>query len=97
METFMRGFKTFTAKRIIQQAGPSSAGTGLRLHTGRKQDGAHKVWRDDFWEVVVVSDRFVRQRMNYIHRNPVRHGLVRAPEVRLFQLSKLCVRRRMAD
>ena len=83
METFMRSLKTYTAKRIVRQAEAEQRRDWLTAfaragkETGRS---THKVWQDDFWEVVVVSDRFVRQKLNYIHRNPVRRGLVRAPE-----------------
>lgn len=39
-----------------------------------------KVWQDSFWEEVVFTDGFLRQKLNYIHMNPVRAGLVDEPQ-----------------
>lgn len=80
---FMRDFKTFTAKRIIRQAEVEGKEEWL-LHF--KDAGAeterseNKVWQDSYWEVELFSEKFVRQKINYIHRNPIRAGLVSAPE-----------------
>ena len=45
--------------------------------TGRSR---HKVWQDSYWDVNVYSERFLRQKLNYVHRNPVRAGLAETPE-----------------
>ncbi len=47
------------------------------LQTGRSKN---KVWQDDYWEVTNFNERFLRQKLNYIHRNPVRAGLVEGPK-----------------
>lgn len=79
----MRDFKTFTAKRIIRQAEVEGNQNWLEQFsragqaTGRSD---HKVWQDSYWEVDIFSAKFVRQKLNYIHRNPVAAGLVDAPE-----------------
>jgi len=80
---FMRDFKTFTAKRIIRQAQveqnqpwPAHFSQSGQ-ETGR---GENKVWQDSYWDVNVFSNQFVRQKLNYIHRNPLRSGLVTKPE-----------------
>ena len=83
VKAFMRDFKTFTAKRIIRQAEAEGQHDWLDAferagaEIGRSK---HKVWQDDFWEVTVYNERFLRQKLNYIHRNPVRHGLVKEPD-----------------
>ena len=38
-----------------------------------------KVWQDSFWEQFIYSDKFMRQKLNYIHMNPVRAGFVDEP------------------
>lgn len=83
LSNMMRDFKKFTATRIIRQAQVEQnqklldafiyAGT----ETGRSDK---KVWQDDFWEVNIYTEHFLRQKLNYIHRNPVRAGLVAKPE-----------------
>ena len=79
---FMRDFKEFTAKRIINQArveGKKEWLAAFRMAgqiTGRSHN---KVWQDNFWDKNIYSERFLRQKLNYIHRNPVRAGLVEDP------------------
>lgn len=80
---FMRDFKTFTAKRIIRQA---EAETNQALLKSFEEFGAkrgrseNKVWQDDYWDMHIFSVRFVREKLNYMHRNPVRAELVGTPE-----------------
>ncbi len=75
----MRDFKTFTAKRIIKQAEVEhrqdllDAFQKAGMETARSDN---KVWQDDFWDTLVFSEKFLRQKLNYIHRNPMRTGLV---------------------
>ncbi len=78
----MRDYKEFTAKRIIRQAeveGLSDWAIAFRRageETGRSKS---KVWQDNYWDEAVYTERFLRQKLNYIHRNPLRAGLVERP------------------
>ena len=75
----MRDFKKFTATRIIRQVEVENRQDWLMafakagVDTGRAK---HKVWQDCFWDKVVYTEKFLRQKLNYIHRNPIRAGLV---------------------
>ena len=79
----MRDYKKFTSTRIIRQAEVEGIRKWLAAfqragsETGRS---ANKVWQDSFWDVNIYSERFLRQKLNYLHRNPVRAGLVDQPE-----------------
>ncbi|HEY3296633.1 MAG TPA: transposase [bacterium] len=47
---------------------------------------AHKIncgpmWTRSYWSEVVVNEKFLRQKLHYIHLNPVRAGLVAKPEL----------------
>ena len=80
---FMRDFKKLTATRIIRQATVEQDQALLTTFAaaGQETQRAHyKVWQDSFWEMNLFSDTFVRQKLNYIHRNPLRAGLVTVPE-----------------
>lgn len=44
--------------------------------TGR---AVNKVWQDSYWDANVYTGRFLRMKLNYIHRNPLRAGLVDDP------------------
>ena len=79
----MRDYKKFTSGRIMRQADVEGNREWLAAFcqagqiTGRSD---HKVWQDDFWDENVYTERFLRQKLNYMHRNPVRAGLVDQPE-----------------
>jgi REP element-mobilizing transposase RayT len=83
----MRDYKEFTAKRIIRQAeveGIKDWVTAFQQaghETGRSEN---KVWQDSYWDENVYTEHFLRQKLNYIHRNPLRAGLVERPEDYLY-------------
>ncbi len=82
VDDFMRDFKKFTAIRIIRQAKVEGRSDDLQAfqwagtETGRSEN---KVWQDSYWDKNIYSDPFLRQKLNYIHRNPVRAQLVANP------------------
>lgn len=51
--------------------------TTLRLRRETRFRG--KAWQARFWEHVIRDEEDLRRHVDYIHYNPVRHGLVRAP------------------
>ncbi len=78
----MRDYKEFTAKRIIRQAeveGNTNWVMAFRQAgqaTGRSNS---KVWQDSYWDENVYSERLLRQKLHYVHRNPLSAGLVKQP------------------
>jgi putative transposase len=42
------------------------------------------VWQRRFWEHTIRDEEDLRRHVNYIHFNPVKHGLVAEPEAWLF-------------
>ncbi len=38
------------------------------------------VWQRRFWEHLIKSDQDLKRHVEYIHYNPVKHGLVKAPK-----------------
>jgi putative transposase len=79
----MRDYKKFTSTRIIHQAELEGIEEWIAAfqraghETGRS---AKKVWQDSFWDMNIYSEHILRQKLNYLHRNPVRAGLVENPE-----------------
>jgi putative transposase len=79
----MRDFKKFTSRRTILQAEVeniekwTSSFRRAGQETGRSEN---KVWQDSYWDVNIYTEGFLRQKLNYVHRNPVRAGLVEKPE-----------------
>lgn len=39
-----------------------------------------KVWQEGFHPIAIESEEFFRQKLNYLHDNPVRKGFVELPE-----------------
>lgn len=75
----MRDFKTFTAKRIIRQAQAEKSTDWISSfkqageQTGRSDN---KVWQDAYWDKIIFTQKFLRQKLNYMHLNPVRAEIV---------------------
>lgn len=79
----MRDYKEFTSKRIVRQAeveGAEAWLTAFRTAGEETRRANSKVWQDSYWDVNVYSEHVLRQKLTYIHRNPVRAGLVEKPE-----------------
>jgi len=52
--------------------------TTLRLHARRGSRGS--LWQHQFWDRFVRHEREFKERLEYMHLNPVRKGLVKRPE-----------------
>ena len=81
----MRDFKKYTAKEIIQRLEEERQfdildifhKTVQRYHpTGNRK---YQVWEDRFDELALYSDKVFRTKLDYIHNNPVKEGLVDSP------------------
>jgi putative transposase len=43
----------------------------------RLKQGAPAIWQRQFWEHTIRDEKDYRIHMDYIHYNPVKHGLVK--------------------
>lgn len=57
----------------------AAGGTEQRVSDGRRRDGRRGVWQPKFWEHLLESDDDFERHFDYVHYNPVKHGLVRCP------------------
>ena len=76
---FMRDFKRFTSGRITRQAKVEGKAEWLNMFesAGSETERAeHKVWQDSFWEQSIYTEKFLKQKLDYIHLNQVRAGIV---------------------
>lgn len=79
----MRDFKRFTSGRITRQAKVEHKLDWVAVFeiAGEATSRAeYKVWQDSFWEMAIWSEKFLREKLNYIHLNPVRADLVENPQ-----------------
>ncbi|GIL15111.1 MAG: transposase [Chloroflexota bacterium] len=79
----MRDFKRFTSGRITRQAKMERKldwVAAFEIAGDETSRAEYKVWQDSFWETAIWSEKFLREKLNYIHLNPVRAGLVENPQ-----------------
>jgi REP element-mobilizing transposase RayT len=84
LSDIIRDFKKFTANQIIEFAQKS-------VHESRadwmldkfkfnaakhKRNSIYQVWTHDNHSEELLSTKFIEQKLNYIHQNPVRAGVV---------------------
>lgn len=88
----MRDFKQFTAKRIIEEFRKSEQQKILELFRhaaaleGRGNE--HKVWIEGNHPILVETELMFREKLEYIHDNPVRKGYVEKPEHWLYSSAR---------
>jgi REP element-mobilizing transposase RayT len=91
----VRDFKKFTSYQILKcvQEEPESCREWL-LHrfawnaAQHKRNEAYQVWTHDNHAIEINSDKFFRQKLDYIHQNPVRAGWVEREEDYIYSSAK---------
>ncbi len=80
----MADFKRHTARRLIERLEDEKCEWLQRLlrqgKAGHKTDSEFQVWQEGFHPQAVTSDAMMLQKLEYIGNNPVKRGLVAAPE-----------------
>lgn len=87
LSEIIRDFKKFTSKKIIQtivEEPESRREWMLRYFESAcenlKRNQQYKVWQDGYHAEEVFSNRWIKQKINYIHQNPVKEKIVTEPE-----------------
>lgn len=83
----LRDFKKFTGRQIIKaiENNPSESRKDWMLPIFRQQgqnnarNSTNQFWRQDNQPKECYSAAFTRQKIEYIHRNPVKAGIVQEP------------------
>ena len=83
----MRDFKKFTSKKIVETIinEPESRREWLlplfeKACEHLKRNQKYKVWQDGYHAELVESNWFIKQKIEYIHNNPVKDKIVTLPE-----------------
>ena len=92
----MRDFKKFTSKRVVEaiKDNPQESRKEWMLDRFRfsgandKKIKEYRFWQEGYCEEEVFSAEFMRQKINYIHQNPVRQGIVAHEEDYLFSSAR---------
>ena len=87
LSDIMRDFKRHTSKKIIQtiQDEPESRREWLLDYFQKacehlKKEQKYKVWQNGYHAEHIYSNKFIRQKLDYIHTNPVKDKIVTLPE-----------------
>ena len=95
LPAIIRDFKKHTSKIIVQiiQDYPESRRewmmdyfAGACKHLKRAQK--YKVWQDGYHAEAAYSNQFIKQKMNYIHNNPVVEKIIQYPEDYIFSSAR---------
>jgi len=75
----LKGRSAASILKMLRRDNLSALLHSLRLPRALASGETHAVWLQDFSSIDIWSDRFVRQKLDYIHMNPVRAGLCDHP------------------
>ncbi|MCX6830257.1 MAG: transposase [candidate division Zixibacteria bacterium] len=73
LSQFVQGFKILSAKRIKEVMTVEEKSPLI-------QRGRFSLWKPRFDDVIIISEEQMRTKLNYIHNNPIKAGLVSNPE-----------------
>jgi putative transposase len=81
----IRDFKKFTSKKILEQIQkePESRREwmlSIFASNAGKKHTEFRFWKEGNHAIELFSEKFVWDKINYIHNNPVESGFVRQPE-----------------
>jgi putative transposase len=64
-----------------------------RLSRVRREGGERAIWQRRFWEHAIRDDEDYAAHMDYVHFNPVKHGLATSPADWPYSTFRACVSR----
>jgi len=83
LSSVLRDIKSYTAKLLLEQI--ATEGREWLLNELRHYRAAHKstgfqVWQEGSHPQAIPTDEIMEQKLDYLHANPVKRGLVASPE-----------------
>lgn len=95
LSNILRDFKKHTSKQIIKliQEEPESRKEWLlqiMAEHGAKNDKnkTYQLWRNDNHPIELHTNAVIKQKLDYIHNNPVESGIVEKPEEYLYSSAR---------
>ena len=95
LSNIIRDFKTHTSKKIIETIleYPKSRREWMLDYFKKacehlKRNQNYKVWQNGYHAEQVYSNKFIKQKIEYIHNNPVAEKLVANPEDYVFSSAR---------
>lgn len=91
---FIRDFKSYTSKRFVEiiESGNESRCEWMKMvfkyHAKLKDNQTYQIWTHENHAEHIYSQKFIEQKVQYIHNNPVRSGIVVNPEDYLYSSAR---------
>ena len=80
----MARFKSFTAKKLIRYLDKNNVKTILEqlvfYKKAHKNDRSYQFWQEGVHPEYIQNEDMMRQKVEYIHQNPVKRGYIDRPE-----------------
>ena len=88
----MRDMKKFTSISISNELEKDGANFLLDIFkeaaVNEKRKRSYKVWQNGYHPQIIYTDRVCRQKLEYMHHNPVKKGFVLKPEYWLYSSAR---------
>ena len=89
----IRDFKNYTSKKFlgVRNDGESRSEWMKKIfeyHGKFKSNQSFKVWTHENHAELIYSQNFIEQKLDYIHTNPIRAGIVANPEGYLYSSAR---------
>ena len=94
LSDFIRDFKRYTSSKIKEElfSGNESRREWMQMvfeyHAKQKKGQSFQLWTHENHAEVIYSPRFIEQKLDYIHSNPVVAGIVEKPEEYLYSSAR---------
>ena len=76
----MRKFKSYTAREILKLLQENNVKTILDqlafYKKAHKKETTYQLWQEGIQPKLIVNDKMMCERINYIHNNPVKRGYI---------------------
>jgi REP element-mobilizing transposase RayT len=79
INSLLGDFKSYTSRRIAEYIGVKDKALFDELQKAAYAGQKHAAWQETFRSEVIFETYFLKQKVDYIHNNPVRRGLVELP------------------
>jgi putative transposase len=92
LSSVIRDFNRFTSQKITTLLNEQYEHEILDIfHDAALDEGRgnrYKVWQEGYHPIAIESEKFFRQKLDYLHENPVRKGFVEKPEHWLYSSAR---------
>ena len=91
---FIRDFKNYTTKKFLEvvDSDVESRKDWMKMvfayHAKLKNKQENQIWTHENHAELIYSQKFIEQKINYIHENPVRSGIVTNTEDYLYSSAR---------